>query len=112
MDFNVIVTFLNEAPNGEKINGFQLEKGNEKYSLFILEEYNFEKLKPFFKRRVNQRGFHESFKALKKLGKGNFAHVYLVEDKITNEKYAVKAFNKESTYSQKNGKVDNFAFIP
>ena len=31
--------------------------------------------------------------------------VYLVEDKISGEKYAVKAFNKESTYSQKNGKV-------
>ena len=29
------------------------------------------------------------------IGKGSFARVYLVEDKETNEKYAVKAFSKE-----------------
>lgn len=27
-------------------------------------------------KKINQRGFHESFKPLKKLGKGNFATVY------------------------------------
>lgn len=27
--------------------------------------------------RVNQRGFHEQFKPKKKIGKGNFASVYL-----------------------------------
>lgn len=29
--------------------------------------------------RLNQRGFHETFKAIKKIGKGNFATVYLVQ---------------------------------
>ena len=29
------------------------------------------------KGRLNQRGFHEQFKPKKKIGKGNFASVYL-----------------------------------
>jgi hypothetical protein len=31
------------------------------------------------KSRLNQRGFHEQFKPRKKIGKGNFASVYLAE---------------------------------
>lgn len=49
---------------------------------------------------LNQKGFHETFKPIKKIGKGNFASVYLVE-KIENKcKYAVKAFSKEAAYSE------------
>jgi hypothetical protein len=32
----------------------------------------------FLERRINERGFHELFKPIKKIGKGNFASVYLV----------------------------------
>jgi len=35
----------------------------------------------------------------------NFIQVYLVEHKINMDKFAVKAFNKESAYGQKNGRV-------
>lgn len=43
---------------------------------------------------LNQRGFHEAFKAIKKIGKGNFASVYLVEKVENKVRYAVKAFSK------------------
>jgi serine/threonine protein kinase len=44
--------------------------------------------------RINQRGFHELFKPIKKIGKGNFASVYLVIKHEDDKKYAVKAFSK------------------
>jgi len=40
--------------------------------------------------------FHEEYKALKMIGKGSFAKVYLVECKSQGKMYAVKAFTKES----------------
>ena len=38
------------------------------------------------------------------IGKGSFARVYLVEDKDTKQRYAVKAFSKEKQYSGDKGK--------
>ena len=99
------MTFLNESPSGESIQGLKIEKKEESYSLFTKDLVGIDQIKSFLKKKLNQTGFHETFKALKKLGKGNFAHVYLVEHKVNGEKYAVKAFNKESAYGQKNGRV-------
>lgn len=31
------------------------------------------------KNKINQRGFHEQFKPIKKIGSGNFAAVYLAQ---------------------------------
>lgn len=53
---------------------------------------------------MNQMGFHEKFKPIKKIGKGNFASVYLAEKIDDKGKYAVKAFSKEAAYSEQNGK--------
>lgn len=53
---------------------------------------------------LNQRGFHELFKPIKKIGKGNFASVYLVIKHEDGKKYAVKAFSKEATFSEERGK--------
>lgn len=44
---------------------------------------------------LNQMGFHEQFKPIKKIGKGNFASVYLVERIQDGHQFAVKAFSKE-----------------
>jgi len=49
---------------------------------------------------MNQMGFHEKFKPIKKIGKGNFASVYLAEKIDDKGKYAVKAFSKEAAYSE------------
>lgn len=55
-------------------------------------------------KKLNQRGFHELFKPIKKIGKGNFASVYLVIKHEDAKKYAVKAFSKEGTFSEEKGK--------
>lgn len=44
------------------------------------------------------------FKAMRKVGKGNFASVYLGERLKDGKQFAIKAFAKEATYSQENGK--------
>jgi serine/threonine protein kinase len=46
-----------------------------------------------------QSNFHEKFTAIKMIGKGSFARVYLVEDKETKKRLAVKAFSKEYLFS-------------
>lgn len=53
---------------------------------------------------LNQKGFHAQFKPIKKLGKGNFATVYLVARIEDGKKFAVKAFSKANVYSSENGK--------
>lgn len=39
--------------------------------------------------------FHDNFKAIKKIGKGTFANVYLCTHKFKGGTYAVKAFVKQ-----------------
>lgn len=51
-----------------------------------------------------QSDFHTKFQAVKMIGKGSFARVYLVEHNQTKEKFAVKAFSKEYLAGQKKGK--------
>lgn len=51
-----------------------------------------------------QVDFHTKFNTIKMIGKGSFARVYLVEDKETRNRYAVKAFSKEYLLSQAKGR--------
>jgi calcium-dependent protein kinase len=44
------------------------------------------------------------FKPIKKLGKGNFATVYEAERMTDQQRFAVKAFSKQNSYSAKNGR--------
>lgn len=55
-------------------------------------------------KKINQRNFHQLFKAKKKIGKGAFASVYLAERLIDNKMVAVKAFSKEKQFSGDKGK--------
>lgn len=48
----------------------------------------------YFEKTLKERGFHELFKPLKKIGRGGFATVYLVRKNEDNKNYAVKAFSK------------------
>ena len=45
------------------------------------------------------------FETLQELGEGSFGDVYLVKNKVTNEKFALKTLNKE--FMIKNNRVDN-----
>lgn len=58
----------------------------------------------FLIKKIKQRNFHEYYKPLKKIGKGNFASVYLAQNKKNDSLVAVKAFVKELAF-KKNGKT-------
>lgn len=58
----------------------------------------------FLGNRINQFGFHHLFKVYKKIGKGNFASVYLAERIEDGQNMAIKAFSKQITYAEENGK--------
>jgi serine/threonine protein kinase len=78
---------------------------NLKYCDFWVErEEDFREWKARLSRVFIQSDFHEKFNAIKMIGKGSFARVYLVEDKITHNRFAVKAFSKEYLQSQSKGK--------
>lgn len=47
------------------------------------------------KREISHKGFNDIFKPLKRLGRGSFATVYLVQHKVTGEKFAAKVFSRE-----------------
>lgn len=47
------------------------------------------------KREISHNGFNDIFKPLKRLGRGSFATVYLVQHKVTGEKFAAKVFSRE-----------------
>ena len=47
---------------------------------------------------ITRQDFHEFFKPIKKIGKGNFASVYLAQDLKKNRQVAIKAFMKEIAF--------------
>ena len=53
---------------------------------------------------ITRRDFHEFFKPMRKIGRGNFATVYLADDIRANRRVAVKAFMKEVSF-QGDGKA-------
>ena len=55
-------------------------------------------------KRINVKGFHQMFKPIRKLGKGNFATVYEAQRMTDHRHFAVKAFSKQNSYSSKNGR--------
>jgi serine/threonine protein kinase len=80
------------------------EKETAKQSFELRSGAELQQWREVLKGRLNQRGFHEQFKPKKKIGKGNFASVYLAEKVENGRNYAVKAFSKEAAYSEDKGK--------
>ena len=79
---------------------------NMKYCDFMLKNKSkLETWKQKLSKVFIQSNFHKKFNAVKMIGKGSFARVYLVENKKTTEKFAVKAFSKEYLASQPKGKM-------
>jgi serine/threonine protein kinase len=64
----------------------------------------FEEWKSHFTRVFWQCDFHQKFNTIKMIGKGSFARVYMVENKETKKKFAVKAFSKDHICGQNKGK--------
>lgn len=98
LDFDLKFGFQTTPPS------IFFEKGQEKVMFNLKSDQDLQTWREALKDRVNQRGFHEQFKPKKKIGKGNFASVYLAEKIETGRNYAVKAFSKEAAYSEDKGK--------
>lgn len=56
------------------------------------------------KRLISHKGFNEFYKPLKRLGRGTFATVYLIEHKFTKTKKAAKVFSYEGQKIEFKGK--------
>ena len=63
-----------------------------------------ERLYSKLKRCISHKGFNEFYKPLKRLGRGTFATVYLIEHKYTKTKMAAKVFSYEGQKIEFKGK--------
>ena len=63
--------------------------------LLTTDENHFNIWRKFLSQVFMQCDFHTKFNTIKMIGKGSFARVYLVENKDTKDRFAVKAFSKE-----------------
>ena len=78
---------------------------NDRYSKFIVTDLvSLENLIKAVRPFVIQTNFHEIYSGMKVIGKGGFASVYLCQNKLTNEKVAVKAFAKKKIGAMANGR--------
>lgn len=69
-------------------------EGYQSQQFFSQNVKELEKWEVELRKYMNQFNFHELFKAEKRLGKGNFATVYLGIQLKDNKKMAIKAFGK------------------
>lgn len=81
--------------------GLKLERERTKHTITLnLDNVDtLKKWRDFLAGRINQRCFHESFRAHRKIGKGNFASVYLADRLEDERSFAIKAFSKEVAYA-------------
>ncbi|CAD8210117.1 unnamed protein product [Paramecium pentaurelia] len=106
------IIYLQNNRNGDKdclnqIIGIQflLDFGNKMINSKLEGgEILIKELRDFLRLRINQYKFHQYFRVLKKIGKGNFATVYFAERIEDGQQFAVKAFSKQVAYSENNGK--------
>jgi serine/threonine protein kinase len=79
---------------------------NYKYcDFYVKSEEEFNAWKIQLSKVIIQTNFHQRFRAIKMIGKGTFARVYLVEDRDTRQRYAVKSFAKEAILAEPKGKA-------
>jgi serine/threonine protein kinase len=97
-DFDLKFSFSATPPS------VSFERAEETSTYRLRSEAELAEWREALRGRINQRGFHEQFKPKKKIGKGNFASVYLAEKLEDGRSYAVKAFSKEAAYSEDKGK--------
>lgn len=110
-DFDLKLEWLFKSPKEffqsgeEEPYGFKLIRGNNINEIYFVNLCDYPLVSTFLKKKINTINFHFWYKAIKRIGKGNFATVYLVENRENGFQYAVKAFLKETIFAQKKGKV-------
>jgi calcium-dependent protein kinase len=97
-DFDLKFGFTTSPPS------LFFEKQEDRAQYTLKSEEDLQTCREILRQKINQRGFHEQFKPKKKIGKGNFASVYLAEKLENGKNFAVKAFSKEAAYSEDKGK--------
>jgi serine/threonine protein kinase len=100
----VRVEYILEESDKEKRFCIRFIRNMKYCDFWINDEKLFKEWKRALSKVFIQSDFHIKFNAIKMIGKGSFARVYLVEDKETKAKFAVKAFSKEYLLSQSKGK--------
>lgn len=78
------------------VHGFSLTKNGNVYEFTSKDEAVIKRWIDELKIICVLTTFHEEYKAIKMIGRGSFAKVYLVESKTNGKSFAVKAFTKES----------------
>ncbi|CAD8168002.1 unnamed protein product [Paramecium octaurelia] len=79
-------------------------ESSDKHWDFTSDQETLKTFRKLFGQKINQMGFHHMFKVFKKIGKGNFASVYLAERVEDGQQMAIKAFSKNAVYAEENGK--------
>lgn len=65
----------------KNMKGIKLYKEHDEKELYFKNQSEFQNLYKFLKKRVFQTNFHSYYKAIKKLGRGNFATVFTLKNK-------------------------------
>ena len=60
----------------------------------------FRQLREMLEARLPHRGLHELFKPIKKIGKSNFASVYLAVRMEDDKEFAIKVFSRKTAYGE------------
>ena len=79
---------------GKRVSRISIYEGNDYFEI----KGNVETVDVLYRkigRLLNHKGFNEFYKPLKRLGRGTFASVYLVEHRYTGKRSAAKVFSKE-----------------
>lgn len=80
---------------------------SQKISYCVIRCKNFSETETLYcklKRYISHKGFSQFYKPLKRLGRGTFATVYLIEHKYTKLKKAAKVFSYEAQKIEFKGK--------
>ncbi|CAD8049617.1 unnamed protein product [Paramecium primaurelia] len=105
--FQLLREHFNEKYKVGKPLGLLIERENNQHIIILFSDdvQMLQNWRDYLAKHINQRGFHESFKAHRIIGKGIFTSVDL-EDRLEDERsLAIKAFSKEVAYEKEKGKV-------
>ncbi|CAD8148459.1 unnamed protein product [Paramecium pentaurelia] len=105
--FQLLREHVNEKFKVGKPLGLQIERENNKHIIILFSDdvQMLQNWRDYLAKHINQRGFHESFKAHRMIGKGTFASVYLADRLEDERSFAIKAFSKEVAYEKEKGKM-------
>ena len=90
--------------NGEPIFKIKFSKNLKFAEIFTREKEVYLQWKQLLCPLTIQTNFYEKYNVIKKIGKGSFASVYMVERISDNKRFAVKAFCKSYVNSQDRGR--------